>query len=98
MTSPPSRCPAATSSPRRRPTRCTRPWRRSSAHHRPALLAHELRQVVVPERALARRAARLPAAERLRARPRAGGSTRAPVDVDDAGLDAVEERVDLALV
>src|SRR3954447_9696850 len=67
-------------------------------HDRAALLAHELLHVVGTEPALAGRAAALPPAERLDPRPRAGGRAGAPVDVDHAGLDLVEEPCDLVLV
>jgi hypothetical protein len=63
-----------------------------------ALLAHELLDVVEPEAALPGRAAALPAAERLDPRPRPGRRARAPVDVDDAGFDLVEEPGDLVVV
>ena len=63
-----------------------------------ALLAQELLDVVRPKTALAGAAARFPAAERLAARPRAGSRAAAPVRVNDAGFDAIEELVDLALV
>src|SRR5580692_10771228 len=69
-----------------------------SPHHRATLLAHELGQVVGAETALASRAARLPAAEGLRAWPGAGGRAGATVDVEDAGLDRVQEVLDLAAV
>src|SRR5688572_11180627 len=67
----------------------------SSAHDRAALLAHELLHVVEPARGLARRAARLPTPEGLEPRPGAGGGPRPAVDVEDAGLDPLQERVDL---
>src|SRR5581483_12293716 len=47
---------------------------------------------------LAGAAARLPAAERLRPRPRAGGRPGAAVDVQHAGLGLVEEALDLGLL
>ena len=64
--------------------RATTPRRAISSghHHRPALLPHELRQVVRAEAALAGHAARLPAAERLDAGPRAGRGALAAVDVN----------------
>ena len=63
-----------------------------------ALLPQELGDVVHRQAGLAGRAGALPAAERLDARPRAGGRAGAPVDVQDAGLDLVEEALDLGLV
>ena len=70
----------------------------ASVDDRVALLAHELRDVVHRQPGLAGRAAPLPATERLDARPRAGRRAGAAVDVQDAGLDAVEELLDLGLV
>ena len=63
-----------------------------------ALLPHERLHVVRPEPALARRAARLPARERLDARPGARRRPGSAVHIDDAGLDLVEEPVHLGLV
>src|SRR5438309_12100775 len=63
-----------------------------------ALLAHELLDVVKATARLARRGRALPATERLDTRPRPGGRSGAPVDVDDARLDLVEEAVDLGAV
>ena len=63
-----------------------------------ALLAQELGDVVHRQAGLAGRAAPLPATERLDARPRAGRRAGAAVDVQDAGLDAVEEALDLGRV
>ena len=62
------------------------------------LLAQELRHVVHRQAGLAGRAAPLPAAERLDARPCAGRRAGAPVDVQDARLDAVGEPFDLGRV
>src|SRR5439155_4770132 len=64
----------------------------------PALLAHELLHVVRAAGAATGGAARLPAAERVDAGPRAGRRAGAAIGVGDAGLDAVEELFDLALV
>src|SRR4029079_16570930 len=69
-----------------------------SLAQRPALLAQIAEQCVVTADVLARRAAALPAAERLHAGPRAGRRARGAVDVDDARLDAVVEGVDLRLL
>ena len=63
-----------------------------------ALLAQELRDVVHRQPGLAGRAAALPAAERLDARPRAGRRAGPPVDVEHARLDPVEELLDLGRV
>ena len=63
-----------------------------------ALLAQELGHVVHREAGLAGRARALPAAERLDARPGAGRRAGPPVDVQDAGLDPVEELLDLGRV
>src|SRR4029079_15407475 len=62
------------------------------------LLAHELCYVVHGESYFAGRAAALPAAECLDARPRAGRRTGSSVDVEHACLDPVHELLDLALV
>ena len=63
-----------------------------SVDDRVALLAQELADVVHRQPGLPRRARALPTAERLHARPRARRRARAAVDVQDAGLDPVEER------
>src|SRR5688500_7651792 len=63
-----------------------------------ALLPQELRDVVHRQAGLAGRATALPTTERLHAGPRPGRRSGAPVDVDGAGLDAVEERLHLGLV
>src|ERR1035437_6487782 len=60
-----------------------------------ALLAHELGRVVHREAGLASAAGALPAAERLDARPGPSRRAGAPVDVQDASLDLVEELGDL---
>src|SRR5689334_17081702 len=70
---------------------------RRSVDDRVALLPEELGDVVHRQAGLAGRAGALPAAERLDARPRAGGRPGPPVDVQDAGLARVEELLDLAL-
>ncbi len=62
------------------------------------LLAQELGDVVHREPGLAGRAAALPATEGLDARPGAGRGAGPSVDVQDAGVDLVEEALDLALV
>src|SRR6185436_7531634 len=69
-----------------------------AADERPALLAHELGDIVRSARGLSGRAAPLPAAERVDAGPCAGGGAGAAVDVDDARLDAVQELLDLLVV
>src|SRR5664280_805538 len=59
------------------------------------LLAHELLDVVEATRGATRGARTLPAAEGLDAGPRTGRRAGSSVDVDDAGLDGLLERVDL---
>src|SRR2546425_681177 len=61
----------------------------------PALLPQELRDVVRPPPALSGGAGSFPAGERLRARPRARGGAAPLVHVAHAGLDLVEEALDL---
>ena len=63
-----------------------------------ALLPQELGDVVHRQAGLAGRAGALPAAERLDARPRARRRAGAPVDVQHARLDLVEEALDLGRV
>ena len=63
-----------------------------------ALLAQELRDVVHRQAGLAGGAGALPAAERLDARPGAGRRAGAPVDVQDARVDLLEEPLDLGRV
>src|SRR5437899_658423 len=63
-----------------------------------ALLAHELLDVVRPAGATAGRAARLPAAKRVDAGPRAGRRPGAAVRIGDARLDSIEELLNLAIV
>src|SRR5690606_12027582 len=93
-----------TSPTARPPCRPRRPRRsrgaRSSivADDRLGLLAEELLDVVRAEAALAGRAGALPAAEALDARPGTGRGARAAVHVHDAGLDGVQEPIDLVLV
>ncbi len=70
----------------------------SDPEHGAALLAHELRHVPAAEPALARRARALPAAEGLEAGPGAGRRAAGAVGIEDAGLDGVEEAVELGLV
>src|SRR6266849_5380258 len=65
---------------------------------RAALLPHELGDVVGAAGGLARRTAPLPASEGVDPRPGAGRGAGAPVDVDDARLDPIEELLDLRLV
>src|SRR6185295_14021998 len=72
--------------------------RASAADERPALLAHELGDIVRSARGLARRAAPLPAAERVDAGPGAGGGAGTAVDVHHPRLDAIEELLDLLVV
>src|SRR3954447_11805688 len=69
-----------------------------SGHHRLGLLAQELGQIVQAAAGLAGAAGALPPSEGLYAGPRARRRACAPVDVDDAGLDAVEEALDLRVV
>ena len=84
----------------------TRSWRDSASPRlraasdddRAGLLAEVLLQVVRAAAGLAGGAGALPAAERLHAGPGAGRGAGRPVDVHDAGLDAVEEAVDLGSV
>lgn len=71
--------------------------RRLTRAHRPALLAHELRDVVGAERVLAGGAGAFPAAEGWHAGLRAGRRPAAPVAVGDARLHRVEELFPLFL-
>src|SRR3954452_19790421 len=81
-----------------------RSWSRSgrdpppSVDDRSTLFAHELRDVVHRQPGLARRATPLPATERLDPRPGTRRRAGTSVDVQDAGLDRVEELLDLRLV
>src|SRR3989442_7557807 len=61
----------------------------------PALLPHELRDVIRSAPALAARPRSLPSRERLRTRPGTRGGARALVRVAHAGLDRIEETLDL---
>src|SRR5207248_734409 len=88
----PARSPNAGES--RRNACCTN----RSADPHAALLAHELLDVIRPAGAASGRSARFPSAERIDAGPRAGRRARTPVRVRHAGLDAVEELLDLAVV
>src|SRR5439155_13394338 len=63
--------------------------------HGPALLPQELRDIVRPAPTLARRARSLPAGGRLRPGPCARGGAGTLVHVAHAGLDLVEEALDL---
>src|SRR5207247_10593185 len=63
--------------------------------HGPALPPQELRDIVRPAPTLARRARSLPAGERLRPGPGARGGAGTLVHVAHAGLDLVEEALDL---
>src|SRR5262245_14156096 len=63
-----------------------------------ALLPHELLNVVRPAGTAASRSAGLPAAEGIDSGPGARRGAGLPVRVGDAGLDAIEEPLDLAIV
>src|SRR6478735_9414826 len=70
----------------------------SSANSDPALLPHELLDVIRSTGPAPRRAAGLPPAERVDPGPRAGRRAGAAIGIGDARLDPVEELLDLAVV